>query len=74
VRIPIHCLEEPNMATIEEVEMGRYANELEDDVRHLVKKYCRIMGWDVPELDEQAARRLIIEALRASVDRVESGA
>jgi hypothetical protein len=58
------------MATIEEVEMGRYAKELEDDVRHLVKKYCRIMGWDIPDLDEQAARRLIIEALQASVTRV----
>jgi hypothetical protein len=45
---------------------------LEDDVRHLVKKYCRIMGWDVPDLDEQAARRLIFEALRGSVARVES--
>jgi hypothetical protein len=60
------------MAAIEEVEMGRYAQELEDDVRHLVKKYCRIMGWDVPDLDEQAARRLIFEALHASVARVES--
>lgn len=60
------------MATIEEIEMGRYSRELEDDVRHLVHKYCRIMGWEVPELDEAAARRLIFEALRASVARVES--
>lgn len=60
------------MATIEEVELGRYAQELEDDVRHLVKKYSRIMGWDVPDLDETAARRLIFEALRASLARVES--
>jgi hypothetical protein len=61
------------MATIEEVEMGRYAKELEDDVRHIVDKYCRIMGWDIPDLDETAARRLIFEALRASVARVEAG-
>jgi hypothetical protein len=60
------------MATIEEVEMGRYAQELEDDVRHLVRKYCRIMAWDIPDLDEPAARRLILAALRASVTRVES--
>ncbi len=60
------------MATIEEVELSRYAQELEDDVRHLVKKYSRIMGWDVPDLDEAAARRLIFEALRASLARVES--
>ncbi|HSO81563.1 hypothetical protein [Thiocapsa sp.] len=60
------------MATIEEVEMGRYAQELEDDVRHLVRKYCRIMAWDIPDLDEKAARELILAALRASVTRVES--
>ncbi|SDX05800.1 hypothetical protein [Thiocapsa roseopersicina] len=60
------------MATIEEVEMGRYAQELEDDVRHLVRKYCRIMAWDIPDLDEKAARGLILAALRASVTRVES--
>ena len=60
------------MATIEEVEMGRYSKELEDDVRHIVNKYCRIMGWDIPDLDEASARRLIFEALRASVARVEA--
>jgi hypothetical protein len=60
------------MATIEEIEMGRYARELEDDLRHLVKKYSRIMGWEVPDLDEKAARRLIFEAMRSSVARVES--
>jgi hypothetical protein len=60
------------MATIEEIEMGRYAQELEDDLRHLVKKYSRIMGWEVPDLDEKAARRLIFEAMRSSVARVES--
>jgi hypothetical protein len=60
------------MATIEEVEMGRYAKELEDDVRHIVDKYCRIMGWDIPDLDETLARRLIFKALRASVARVEA--
>jgi hypothetical protein len=60
------------MATIEEIEISRYTKELEEDVRHLVKKYSRIMGWDVPDLDEQAARRLILDALQASVARVGS--
>ena len=60
------------MATIEEIQMARYAHELEDDVRHLVRKYSRIMAWDIPDLDEQAARRLIFEALHSSVAQVES--
>jgi hypothetical protein len=61
------------MATIEQVEMARYRKELEDDVQHLVKKYSRIMGWEVPELDETAARKLIFAALRSAVDKAEAG-
>ena len=61
------------MATIEQVEMARYRTELEDDVQHLVKKYSRIMGWEVPELDETAAQKLIFAALRSAVDKAEAG-
>jgi hypothetical protein len=61
------------MATIEQVEMARYRKELEDDVQHLVKKYSRIMGWEVPELDETAAQKLIFTALRSAVDKAEAG-
>jgi hypothetical protein len=60
------------MAGIAKVEIDRYREELQDDVQHLVKKYCRIMGWEVPELDETEARRLIFEALREALDRVEN--
>ena len=60
------------MASIEQIELARYRTELDDDVQHLVKKYCRIMGWEVPELDEAAARTLILKALRESLAKVES--
>jgi hypothetical protein len=60
------------MASIEQIEMARYQKELEDDVSHLVGKYCRIMGWEVPELDEQAARALIFKSLRAALDKAEA--
>lgn len=60
------------MKTIEQVEIDRYRAELNDDVRHLVKKYCRIMGWEVPELDEAAARALIFQALRDALAKVEA--
>jgi hypothetical protein len=60
------------MAGIAKVEIDRYREELQDDVQHLVKKYCRIMGWEVPELDETEARRLIFAALREALDRVEN--
>ena len=60
------------MTDVEKIQMERYLSELEDDVRHIVNKYCRIMGWGVPELDEQAGRKLILEALRKAVAKVES--
>jgi len=60
------------MASIEQIELARYRTELDDDVQHLVKKYCRIMGWEVPELDEAAARTLILQALRESLTKFES--
>lgn len=55
------------MASLEQVEITRYHDELVHDVRHLVGKYCRIMAWDVPELDEKAAAVLIFDALETAL-------
>ena len=60
------------MTSPETVQMERYNRELEDDMRHILKKYSRIMGWGIPELDEAAARRLILEAMRQALAKVES--
>lgn len=59
------------MASLEQVEISRYHDELVHDVRHLVQKYGRIMGWEVPELDEAEARRLILGALKDALADVE---
>ncbi len=60
------------MTSPETVQMERYNRELEDDMRHILKKYSRIMGWGIPELDEAAARRLILEAMRQALAKVGS--
>ena len=59
------------MTSPENIQMDRYNNELEDDIRHILKKYSRIMGWGIPELDEGAARRLILEAMHRALAKVE---
>jgi hypothetical protein len=59
------------MTELEKIEMTRYYSELEDDLRHMVAKYCRIMGWEVPELDEEKARALIFESLHEALTTVE---
>ena len=33
------------MSDMEKIQMERYYDELEDDLRHLINKYGRIMGW-----------------------------
>ena len=59
------------MSDVEKIQMERYYAELEDDLRHIVRKYSRIMGWGVPDLDEQAGRQLILEALHKALAKVE---
>jgi hypothetical protein len=59
------------MTSPENIQMDRYNSELEDDIRHILKKYSRIMGWGIPELDEAAARRLIFEAMHRALAKVE---
>ena len=56
----------------ESIQMERYNSELEDDIRHILKKYSRIMGWGIPELHEGTARRLILEAMRSALAKVEN--
>ena len=58
------------MSTMEQVELDRYHTAMKDDVRHLFDKYGRIMGWDVPDLDDADARRQIGAALREAVEQV----
>ena len=36
---------EVGMTSPENIQMDRYNSELEDDIRHILKKYSRIMGW-----------------------------
>jgi hypothetical protein len=59
------------MSNIENIEIARYRKEIDDDLRHIVTKYTRIMGWEVPELDERAARRLLLTAIRESLEAIE---
>jgi hypothetical protein len=60
------------MTSPEQVQMERYHSELEDDIRHILKKYSRIMGWGIPELDEGAARRLILESMHQALAKLET--
>lgn len=59
------------MSDVEEIEIARYHREVVEDVRHMVAKYCRIMAWDIPEVDEGEARGLVLGAIEAALAQVE---
>ena len=59
------------MSDVEEIEIARYHREVVEDVRHMVAKYCRIMAWDIPEVDEGEARGLVLGTIEAALAQVE---
>jgi hypothetical protein len=61
------------MSNIEKIELARYHREIVHDLRHMLKKYHRIMEWDVPEVDEKESRALILRALHEALAEVEAG-
>ena len=56
----------------EQMELDAHRAQLEADVRRLVEKYLTISEWDVPEIDEGLAIRLIIAAVRQALDHLET--
>ena len=59
------------MAKMEQLEMEAHRKQLVRDVESLVEKYRAIFEWDVPEVDEGAANRLILAAVRQALDHIE---
>jgi hypothetical protein len=58
--------------SIENIEMNRQRSSLDKDVQKLVDKYIKIMDWDVPDIDEPKARRLILDEIKLSISRLET--
>ncbi|MEO5797242.1 MAG: hypothetical protein ABIP34_20630 [Rhodoferax sp.] len=59
------------MACMEQLELDAHRGQLEKDLQTLVENYRSIFEWDIPEIDQARADRLIFEALRAALDNVE---
>ncbi|HYQ70583.1 MAG TPA: hypothetical protein VET88_01500 [Gammaproteobacteria bacterium] len=60
------------MSSMEAIEMEKRRKSLDKDVESLVDKYLRAMEWDIPEVDEGKARQMILDEIRAAIDRQES--
>ena len=60
------------MATMEQIEIERYRDRLDKDVAELVDRYMGIMGWDIPEVNVERARGLIVAEIKAAIGRLET--
>ena len=59
------------MANIEQLELDAHRAQLVSDVQHLVEKYRAIFDWDVPEVDQVGADKLILAAIRRALKDIE---
>lgn len=58
--------------SMEDIELERKRKALDKDIKSLLDKYTRIMGWDIPEIDEPRARHLILDEFKAAIGRLEA--
>jgi len=59
------------VARIEERELEGHRADIIADVRKLVEKYRKIFDWDVPDIDQAAADRLILLEVRTALTELE---
>ena len=60
------------MAKIEQLELNAQREQLNADVKKMVEKYRSIFEWDVPDIDQALAERLIVAAIRHALDDIEN--
>ena len=59
------------MARIERLELDGHRDEIIADVKSLVEKYRAIFDWDVPDINQGVADKLILVELRKTLDVIE---
>nr|WP_294514726.1 hypothetical protein [uncultured Rhodopila sp.] len=61
------------MPGIEQKELEGHRAQIIADVGKLVDKYRAIFDWDVPDIDQQVADKLILAEIRKAMDAIEAG-
>ena len=59
------------MAKIEERELEAHRDEISADLKKLVEKYRAIFDWDVPDIDQTVADKLIVTEVRKALNELE---
>jgi hypothetical protein len=58
---------------IEQKELDAHRAQIIADVRKLVEKYRAIFDWDVPDIDQRVADKLILTEIGKALDDIETG-
>ena len=59
------------MAKIEETELEGHHDEIIADVKKLIEKYRAVFDWDVPDIDQNVADKLILMEVRKALNELE---
>jgi hypothetical protein len=57
--------------TAQDKELAQIHDAIVDDVKMLVEKYMSIVGWDVPENNEDTAKSKILYIIKDAIDEIE---
>lgn len=59
------------MAKIEQLELEGHRSQIIADMKSLVEKYRAIFDWDVPDINQSLADKLILAEMRKALDGIE---
>ncbi|RXJ87274.1 hypothetical protein [Arcobacter sp. CECT 8985] len=57
--------------TAQDKELEQLHDTIVSDVNLLVEKYMDIVGWDVPEYDEEKAKSKILAIIKNTINKIE---
>lgn len=55
---------------IEDKEIAKLHDDIVKDVNSLVEKYVKITDWDVPENDEEEAKKQILQIIKEAISKM----
>jgi len=59
------------VASSEQMELEGHRSQIIADVKGLVEKYRSIFDWDVPDIEQNLADKLILKEIRKALDGIE---
>jgi uncharacterized protein YejL (UPF0352 family) len=56
---------------IEQIELDAQRSQIIADMKSVVEKYRAIFDWNIPEINQNAADKLILTAIRKALNDIE---